>query len=51
MGAYKWFMKTQFGGPSYVTKTLQTENRQKVDNFELIYPNRYQFWWKMIYNF
>ena len=38
MNAYKWFMQTEFEASGYVTKELQAENWQKVDEFEPIYP-------------
>ena len=32
-GAYKCFMQTEIGAPGHVTKILQSENGQKVDEF------------------
>ena len=40
--------KQSLGAPSHLTKMLCTKNGQKVDNFELIYLNKYRYWWNMI---
>ena len=36
-----------WGRPGRVTKILQAENGQKVDEFEPIYLGNYRYWWKM----
>ena len=43
VGAYECFMQIKFGGPSHVTKILQAENGQRVDDFEAIYLGKYRF--------
>ena len=40
--------KPSFGTPGHVTRMLQAENWQKVDDLEPIYLGKYRFWWKMI---
>ena len=42
------FCKPSLGAPGHVTKMLQAENGQKVDEFETIHLHKYRFWWKMI---
>ena len=41
VGDCKWFMQTDFKGTRSQTKMLQAENRQKVDDLELIYLGKY----------
>ena len=43
--------KLSLGAPGHVTKMLQVENGQKVDDFEPIHLGKYQLWWKMICGF
>ena len=43
VGACKWFVQTEFGGPGLVIKMLQAENGKKMDDFEPIYPGKYRF--------
>ena len=38
MGAYKALCAPSLGAPSHMTKTLQVENRQKMDKFEHVGP-------------
>ena len=35
--------KPSLGEPGHVTKILQTENGQKIDDFELIYLDNYRY--------
>ena len=35
--------KSSLGAPGYVTKIVQAENGQKVDEFELIYLGNYRY--------
>ena len=34
LGDYEYFMQTEFGAPGHVTKMLQAENGQKMDDFK-----------------
>ena len=43
--------KPSLGALGHVTKMLQAENEQKVDNLELIYLGKHQFLWNMICGF
>ena len=43
--------KTSLGALGHLTKFLQAENGQKVDEFEPIYLGNYPYWWKMVCNF
>ena len=39
------------GALGHVTKILQAENMQKVDEFEPIYLINDRYWWKMVNDF
>ena len=43
--------KSSLGAPDYVTKILQAEIGQKVDEFEPIYLGNYRYWWKLVCGF
>ena len=45
------FCKPSLGAPGLVTKILQAENGQKVDEFEPIYLSNYRCWWKIVCDF
>ena len=43
--------KPSWAAPGHVTKILQAESGQKVDELEPIYLGKYRYWWKMVCDF
>ena len=43
MGAYKWFMQTEFGGPRSHDQNVTARNWAESGHFEPIYLGQYRF--------